>query len=364
MTYLFPVVTVATDQPTDSGTVRLLDRIAGVRRVAVVGLHVGAGVRTIVETLAAGLHSADSPVAVTCVPRTDDDGQTTWPVEPIALPDGALVVTAASLVEGCDGLRQVERPDVDSPLALCRVTGPGAVRVHGPGGPRTLETALGWIEAATDGPVLVAGSFERCGFASPALTEGVLLAVGADYSSTAEGSAAAARYAVEIFRLGPGDVPASRLCREAAERRAALAVDHNGLVIEEISLAVGDPGERLEKLAAAPAAVVLPDFLTDGFLGPLVRSSISCSVVVRDATRVRVSPVYFRAWYKRGARVCVTEPARLVAVATNPTRSSGEDEPAEDFRDLVAGSIDGVPVHDVRAEATGSRRRSWKFWDR
>ena len=85
--------------------------------------------------------------------------------------------------------------------------------------------------------------------------------------------------------------------------------------------------------------------------------------MVKDASRVRVSPVYFTAWVKQGGEVAVIEPTHLLAVTTNPTNPGGPEADAAGFRRLVAEAVPEVPVHDVRLEAAEEPERSrWKFW--
>jgi len=345
----------------------LLERrfVEGIKRLAVVSLHPGAGSRTAVQIVAEQLVQRGVGIGVTSVARGWLDDDDAVDVPGIVLPEGTFVATAASVLPEAPNLETLELVSGDTALGdicLCRLRHSAEVPVFGPDDPAMLRRLLDRLAALSDGPALVRGAWERPGFAAPGVSDAVLLSVGAGYSSTPEGSAAAVHYAGEILGLPRCDeVPADRGWREAAEAGTPLALDRNGHVLESIPAATRNPLPVLEALASELAAVVLPEHLSDAFLVPLARSRLRCTLVVRDATRVRVSPVYHRAWAKHGGRLRVIDPMRLLAVATNPSRPGGAN--VEGFRELVAAAVPDLPVRDVRQDAeAGSRKSRWKFW--
>jgi len=358
---------VGKNEAEESETPDLLERVfgSGCTRLAVISLHPGAGARTVVESLAAGFRQRGIRVGVTRVPRVGVDGDSDH-VTDVSLPEDSVVATAASVVPTCDALEAVERVECSTPLgeiAVCRVTRPGEVPAYAPHDAATLGSAVGRLEALSDGFVLVAGAWERRSFAAPEVAHSVVLAVGAGYSGTPERSAAAVRYAVETLGLGQHEVPVDLAWREAVALRQPLVLDRNGRVCGSLTLQNSDSAPPPELLEIRPSAIVLPEYLSDEFLAPFARSKFRCTIVVKDATRVRVSPVCHTAWSKTGGRLAVMEPMRLLAVATNPVTATGPDADAGAFRDLVAEALPDVPVHDVAHESGAEDRRSkWRFW--
>jgi hypothetical protein len=344
----------------------LLERVfgAGCTRLAVISMHAGAGARTVVETLAEDFRRRGIRVGVAGVPRVDLDAER---ITGISLPEETIVATATSVLSETDALEPLERVDSDparDELSICRVTRSGEVAIYGPDDAPTLNTVLTRIEAWSEGFVLVAGAWERRSFAAPEVSSAVVLAVGSSSSGSPERSAAAVRHDVEILGLSRYELPVDVAWREADRLRVPLVLDRHGRMCQSL-LADADPVPALQALGETPTVVVLPDFLSDNFLAPLVRSNIHCSLVVKDATRVRVSPVYYTAWLKRGGRVAVMEPMQVLAVATNPTSSTGPDTDPHEFRCRVAEALPDIPVHDVPLEsAARDREPLWKFWTR
>jgi len=347
----------------DAGRPDLLERVlaSGFTRLAVISLHAGSGAQTVIETLAEQALGRGVGVGVARVPRDRANGEVHEFLD-TALPEGTLVATSAAVADETDALQVLEPLETTgTALRVCRVARSGEVVAHSPDDDAGLAAVLGKLEALGAQLVMVDGAWERRGFASPASVHGVVLAVGCGYSASPERSAAAVRYAVDLLSLTACEVPVAGAWREAALRGAPLALDHNGRAFEQLPPADALAAKALRAMDVTPKIVMLPGFLSDALLVPLVTSKPRFEIVVRDATRVAASPVYYTAWLKSGGRVSVVEPTRLLAVTTNPTHTAGPDADAREFRELVSAAVPDVAVHDVRLEAA-SDRPAWKFW--
>lgn len=347
----------------DAGRADLFERIlaSGATRLAVISLHAGSGGRTVIETLAEKARRSGVGVGVARVPKVRSSGEVQEPLG-AALPEGTLVATPASEVEETQAVQVLEPLETTgAPLRVCRVASSGEVVAYSPDDDASLAAVLGRLEALGGELILVDGAWERRSFASPGAVHAVVLAVGCGYSASLERTTAAVRCAVDLLRLPACEVPVGGAWREAASRDAPLTLDHNGRPLDQLPPTDPRAVKALKAMDVPPKIVVLPGFLSDAFLVPLVTSTLRFEVVVRDATRVAASPVYYAAWLKRGGRVSVIEPTRLLAVATNPTNLTGPDADARKFRELVAAAVPDVAVHDVRLEAA-SDPPAWKFW--
>jgi hypothetical protein len=192
-----------------------------------------------------------------------------------------------------------------------------------------------------------------------------VLVLAAGYSATPERSAAAARYLVETLSAPPCDESARDAWVETASKGATVLLDARGQVRGLMPPGLPDPMPALRTPEGVPvAAVVLPHGLNDEFMIPLVRSQLRCTLVVRDATRINVSPVYYKAWLKGRGRIQVVRPLRLLAVATNPWNPAGPDADPAEFRAAVATALPDLPVHDVVLEGDALEKKpAWKFWE-
>jgi hypothetical protein len=354
----------------------LLDRVvaAGCQRVAVLGLHARAGTRTVLSFLVRRIHARSWPIAVTSAPRLPleiefERSPNAQPVTRLALPEGACIATAADTVRSAEGgLTLIEPTSWQTPLGpigLYRVFRGGEVDLHGPSESDGMTEVLARLGEVSGGLVLVDGGWERRAFAAPGTVDGTILVVGSSYSASPERSAAAARYVVETLTIPPCEEPARVAWEETGSTGAAALLDARGRAIGVLPPGLDDPTQALDVPGKGPVStVVLPHGLNDEFMIPLVRSTFRCSLVVRDATRLNVAPIYFKAWLKANGRFLVVRPMKIVGIATNPANHAGPDADPERFREMVAGALPELPAHDVVLESGEEHRKpAWKFWE-
>lgn len=311
----------------------------------------------------------NEPTAVTAVPGQPLDEDPSYvPVERTTLPVGTLVATASGAGEGNTAtLETLERTDLDTgigEIVVQRVIEEGTVGMYGPTDPQAVDRLSSHLRELTGGLTLILGGWERRAFAAPGCADGIVLAVGAGMSGSPERSAAAARSHVDRLGLSPCD-EMRRLAWEVARSRGeAAVVDGAGRVVDSIRLEPVPPPDLVARLTSAQAScLAVPSVVDDTLLRPLSRERFHCAMVVRDATRIHVAPVYYDAWLKSGGTFEVVRPSRLLAVATCPVNLRGEDADPIAFRDQVAAAVAGIPVHDVVLEkAPRARRPIWKIW--
>jgi len=353
----------------------LLDRVvkSGSQRVAILGLHPQAGTRTVLASLVREISARQTSLALTSAPRLpleQEEGADPHPVTRMMVPEGAWIATSAPPPAG-DEVASLKRIETTAwatslgPVSIYRVTAAGEADLHGPGEPESMKAVLSRLGELSGGIVLVDGGWERRAFAAPGVSDGVILVLAAGYSATPERSAAAARYLVETLSVPPCDESARDAWDETASKGATALLDARGRSVGVMPPGLVDPVPALKTGDGAPVStVVLPHGLNDEFMIPLVRSPLRCTLVVRDATRINVAPVYYKAWLKGRGRIQVVRALRLVGVATNPWNPSGPDADATEFRKTVATALPDLSVHDVVIESGGDRGRPvWKFWD-
>jgi hypothetical protein len=353
----------------------LLDRVvkSGAERIAILGLHAQAGTRTVLASLVRDIHRRSSPLALTSAPRLpleEEEGADPHPVTRMEVPEGAWIATSAPPPAG-DDVAKLERLETTKwstalgPVNIYRVVSGGEADLHGPGEPDSMKAVLTRLSELSGGIVLVDGGWERRAFAAPGVTDGVILVLAAGYSATPERSAAAARYLVETLSVPPCDESARDAWEETATKGATALLDARGRQVGVMPPGLLDPVPALKTPEGGPVStVVLPHGLNDEFMIPLVRSALRCTLIVRDATRINVAPVYYKAWLKGRGRIQVVRSLKLIAVATNPWNPSGPDADAAEFRQTVATALPDMAVHDVVIESDDERGKpAWKFWD-
>jgi hypothetical protein len=348
-----------TDEP------NLLERAfaAGCTRLAVISLHPGAGARTVLQCAASEFHKRGISLGLTRAPRLPLEALHSGAVMPIRVPEGTIVATTPvpeqeSMLEP---LGPVFGRTALGELRLYRARQSARLRLYGPDDEASMREALERLDEMSGGLALADGAWERRSFAAPGGAQAVVLVAGAGFSGLPERSAAALRHYAEILDLEQADQTVLDAWPRVEAQGSAGLLEAGS---RELALA-GSSGEELATDLTAMSlqrpVVLLPQGLHDDLLGPLSRSSLRCTLVVRDPTCFRAAPIYYRSWRRGGGAIRVIEPVRVMAVATNPVNGSGPDAHPERFRKLVSDAVPDLPVHDVVLESERSTNPG--LWD-
>jgi hypothetical protein len=342
----------------------LLERAfaAGCTRLAVISLHPGAGARTVLERAAIEFHQRGISVGITRAPRLPLEALTSGAVTPIRVPEGTIVATTPDRTQEdvLEPLGPAFGRTSLGELGLFRVRRSASLRLYGPDDAASMHETLERLDVESGGLTLVDGAWERRAFAAPGGAQAVVLVAAAGYSGCPERSAAALSYVVEVLELEQADDFALGAWHQATASEKATVLDLGSGDATVFDTVGNELASRLSPMDGETLTLLLPDGLHDDLLGPLSRSAFRCTLVVRDPTCVRVAPIYYRSWRRRGGAIRVIEPMRVMAVATNPVNRSGPDAHPERFRRLVSDTLPDHPIHDVVLEA--QRSANGRLW--
>ena len=165
----------------------LVERISsGVeKRIAILGLHRGAGKVTTLSHLVRGLHDAGIGVGIVAAGRDDEEVDNSLPPRQVRIPvrPGTIVATTESAAaRGNAALETMESTGIETthgPILVMRVTSEGEVEPVGPGAASDLRTVVDAVARHTqEGRTLVEGSFNRRSFAAPGIADGLIVSAG------------------------------------------------------------------------------------------------------------------------------------------------------------------------------------------
>lgn len=357
--------------PSDNG---LLQQITTGKhpRILVLGLHRGAGKRTVVEGLAREAAASGVPLGIGAAPRLvhDDDYSRELPTV-VPLPADTVILTARELLdEGTAGLDILQDTGIESSLGelvVARIREEGEAALFGPSEPESIDAVTGLLRTHGALRQVVTAGREHQAFLKTGLFDGVVLSAGLGIAPSEERAVAAIGYEVDVLDLPECD-PLSRTSYEVARSRNEIVVaDAEGRVLQTLTR---DPAAAARWITGedvpSTVTVIVPGKLNDDLVRPLVQAGMSGTFVVEDVTRMRVAPIYFKAWLKGGGEYRVVHSTPLLAVALNPHDPiAGTTATCPEFLEKVGAHVPKVAVHDVVQEALpAGKRRSWKFWSR
>lgn len=193
--------------------------------------------------------------------------------------------------------------------------------------------------------VIIDGALSRMSSASPAVSQSMILATGAAYSANMTTLVNKTAHVVELVNL---DLTSQEnIKRLLPLDKGVWFIDKQGALhdldaVTSLSRDIHFEGmENCETLYVAGA-------LVDGFLEKVRKNKVlkQVELVVRDFTKIFVTPQQFRLFLKAGGRVTVLQKSRLIAVTVNPTSPSGYVLDSDTLCGQLSETI-GLPVYDL-----------------
>ena len=192
---------------------------------------------------------------------------------------------------------------------------------------------------------IVDGALSRLSLASPAVSQSMILATGAAYSINMSQLVQRTAFVVDLINIGM--TSEGNIALLGPLESGMWWIDTDGQLHEmegatSLSQQVEFHGmDRCATLYVAGA-------LVDSFLEKLRKNKQlrQVELVVRDFTKIFVTPQQLRLFEKAGGRIKVLQKSKLIAVTVNPTSPSGYVLDSEAVCDKISQAIN-LPVYDL-----------------
>ena len=304
----------------------LFSRIARRKTLSIVGMCKNAGKTTVLNRLLSLSHGR--VLGLTSIGR---DGESTDVVtgteKPgIFVPEGTLIATAKEMLSLSDITQEiVETTGIPTPLGevvLVRARSAGSVQLAGPSITAQLKTVSDLFFTLGAEQVVVDGALGRKSLGARAVADGVILCTGASYDMRMEKVVSDTANVFRVMRLP----------------KAARVPEESDLPLAELLKSEGE--------------ALIPGALTDAAVVPLLKSGVlkNARLVVKDPSRVLVSPDTLDKLAMRNVALETVEAAEVLCVTMNPVSAYGWKFDADAFKAAMAAVVD-VPVINVK-EAT------------
>ena len=192
---------------------------------------------------------------------------------------------------------------------------------------------------------IIDGALSRLSSASPAVSQSMILATGAAFSVNMNTLVQKTAHVVQLINLPLAPEPMRNLF--GMLDKGVWWIDNEGALNEieaatSLSQNIHFQGmERCRTLFVAGA-------LVDSFVEKVRKNKNlkEVEIVVRDFTRIFVSPQLFRLFLKGGGRISVLQKSKLIAVTVNPTSPSGYVLDSDTLCQKLSEAIE-LPVYDL-----------------
>ena len=224
------------------------------------------------------------------------------------------------------------------------VTG-GKILLSGPSSGSGLRHWMNEMQRYDIDLVVIDGALSRMSLASPAVSQSMILATGAAYSVNMNTLVSKTAHVVDLINL-------------------ELTDDENIAMLMPIESGVWfiDKDRQLQGLDAISSlskdfhfqgmdnceTLYVSGALVDGFLEKvrMNKNLKQAELVVRDFTKIFISPQQLRLFIKGGGRMRVLQKSKLIAVTVNPTSPSGYVLDSDTLCNRLSEAI-GLPVYDL-----------------
>ena len=192
---------------------------------------------------------------------------------------------------------------------------------------------------------IIDGALSRLSSASPAVSQSMILATGAAYSANMNTLVQKTAFIVQLINLPLADEQKRSLFGTLDQ--GSWWLDADGALnplSSATSLSKHIHFQGMERCST----IYVAGALVDGFVEKvrMNKSLKDVEIVVRDFTRIFVSPQLFRLFLKGGGRISVLHKSKLIAVTVNPTSPTGYVLDSDTLCQKLSEAIE-LPVYDL-----------------
>lgn len=230
-------------------------------------------------------------------------------------------------------------------VVTARALTTGKILLSGPSSATSLRRWMAEMKRLGIDLVIIDGALSRMSSASPAVSQSLILATGAAYSANINTLVSKTAHVVDLVNLDLSSE--SNIKTLMPLEKGVWFIDKDGNLngldaVTSLSKDIHFEGmENCSTLYVAGA-------LVDGFLEKVRKNKSlkQVELVVRDFTKIFVSPQQFRLFLKTGGRISVLQKSKLIAVTVNPTSPSGYVLDSDTLCNKLSEAI-GLPVYDL-----------------
>ena len=231
-------------------------------------------------------------------------------------------------------------------LVTARALNEGKVMLAGPADTINLKCHIDRLNKIGADIVVVDGALSRLSIASPTITQSLVLSTGAVVSHLIDDIVKKTAYQVELIRIG--DCQTGFVHEMNNSKRGIYNLTEEGLVdtnIDSVFTIKNNKSELFETSKRIFFTGAINDAVVEFFT--LQKFVAEIEIIVRDFTKVFVTPKVLAAFKRRGGKISVVNNSKLVAVCVNPISPLGYKLSSEDLCDKLSQAI-GQSVYDVK----------------
>ncbi|MFA8435831.1 MAG: hypothetical protein ACEPOZ_15040 [Marinifilaceae bacterium] len=232
-------------------------------------------------------------------------------------------------------------------LVTARAISTDKAMISGPANNRALKELIGEMEKFDVDLTIVDGALSRKSLGSPAVTDAMILATGAALSANIPQLVFQTQYTYDLINLP--QVEDEIRDKLMPIENGIWAIDPEGKLFDLKIDSVLLIDKAKDRLFQHGNRFFANGAVTDKFLNFLkAQKQIGeIELIVRDFTRIFVSPDTFYAFQKRGGKMKVLQKTQLIAITINPVSPDGYHLNSDELKKALESKLN-LPVYDVK----------------
>lgn len=232
-------------------------------------------------------------------------------------------------------------------LITARAMGTGKVLISGPADTSWIKTIIKDMESYNVDTTIIDGALSRLSLGSPAVAQSIVLATGAALSCNIPQLVRKTKFVYDLINIE--EYKTSIKDELLNTNKGIWAIDADGILHDLDIPSVFLLEKNKDKLFTHGPVLYVTGAISDKLLNFLrIQKNVKDIVlIVKDFTKIFVTPQAYSAYLKRGGTVKVLMSTNLIAVTVNPVSPSGYVLDSLTLRNAMSEALQ-IPVYDIK----------------
>ncbi|MHA1196621.1 MAG: hypothetical protein ACTSSM_11045 [Promethearchaeota archaeon] len=334
----------------------LIKILMGYKVISIIGLSKNVSKTTTLNHI---INNMDNNVVLglTSIGRDGEkyDSISNFPKPKIMVKSGTYIATAEESLKNTEiKIELLKRTRFSTPMGdvlIIKTVEDGFIELAGPSINSQLQKICQDLLQMGCNIVLIDGAFDRKSYATPTISEATILSTGA---SVSENMLEVINHTIHLINLFSIDKVSDDEVIDIAKKiinSAKIGVIKKDFtwVKFHIPTALDTAKEISEKIGDDVKYLVINSALTDSFLNDFIKffkNYKNITILVPDSTKLFLSELAFKKFLKKGGKINVIQPIKIIAITINPMTPYGWCFDKVEFLRKLKERVN-VPVFDL-----------------